>query len=180
MSVTAGESTPKIKLLSAWFCPYAQRAWIALEEKCSGNFTVVESMNKKSHTPYVVEKTSLLFQKNPKACVPVILDGRGDDAEDVVVYESLICVEYVDEAMGNDNDDGPRLLPGPPSQRAHARMWAVKYVRLFTICCVYRTRKARKRLLKIFSAVCVHLVNTASSLRQGRGKAANLSQRILL
>ncbi|KAL7529615.1 hypothetical protein ACHAXR_003052 [Thalassiosira sp. AJA248-18] len=66
------------------------------------------------------EKTPLLREKNPKAQVPVILDTRG--SSEVVVYESLICVEYVDEAMGN----GPTLLPGLPSQRAHARMWAAK------------------------------------------------------
>ena len=34
-----------IELLSAWFCPYAQRAWIALNEKLGvGNFQTTEAM----------------------------------------------------------------------------------------------------------------------------------------
>mmetsp|Transcript_35854 Transcript_35854/g.65778 ORF Transcript_35854/g.65778 Transcript_35854/m.65778 type:complete len:248 (+) Transcript_35854:328-1071(+) len=119
MSAASSSETPKIELLSAWFCPYAQRAWIALEEKCTtGTFTVTESM--KRQPPKSFEKTPFLLEKNPKAMVPVIIDRRGD--AEVVVCESLICVEYVDEAM--DILSGLMLLPGPPSQRANARMWA--------------------------------------------------------
>mmetsp|Transcript_39168 Transcript_39168/g.82380 ORF Transcript_39168/g.82380 Transcript_39168/m.82380 type:complete len:283 (-) Transcript_39168:380-1228(-) len=135
---------PQIELLSAWFCPYAQRAWIALEEKkCAGledssieqfQFTVTEATTRSDTT---FTKSALLLEKNPKALVPVILDRRFD--EEVVVCESLICVEYVDEALGNDEPTGiingskrnqqqpsSKLLPGPPSQRAHARMWVDK------------------------------------------------------
>lgn len=111
---------PQIELLSAWFCPYAQRAWIALEEKCPGKFTVTESMT--IDTPSKrFEKTALLLEKNAKGQVPVIIDRRGDNGDKgAVVYESLVCVEYVDEAV----EDGTKLLPGPPSQRARARMMA--------------------------------------------------------
>lgn len=107
----------KIELLSAWFCPYAQRTWIALEAKCSGKFTVTESI--KIIPPKCFEKTDHLLEKNAKGLVPVIIDKRGD--EEVVVCESIVCVEYVDEAIG-----APILLTGSPSQRAHARMWADK------------------------------------------------------
>lgn len=119
MSAGSSETPKKIELLSAWFCPYAQRAWIAMEEKCPGEFSLTESM--KIVPPTFFEKTKLLMEKNPKAQVPVIIDKRGDTEE--VVYESLVCVEFVDEAMG---DGKPMLLPGPPSQRAHARIWANK------------------------------------------------------
>ena len=42
--MSAGGEAPKIELLSGWFCPYAQRAWIALEEKCAGDFAVTEAL----------------------------------------------------------------------------------------------------------------------------------------
>jgi glutathione S-transferase len=65
-----------------------------------------------------LEKIQLLLKKNPKGLVPVLIDRRGE--EEVVVYESLICVEYVDECF----EYGPKLLPGSASQRANARMWS--------------------------------------------------------
>ncbi|KAL9185472.1 hypothetical protein ACHAXT_003249 [Thalassiosira profunda] len=116
----SGGVAPDVELLSGWFCPYAQRAWIAMEEKCPGTFTVTNAMEVKP--PRSFEKAPLLVEKNPKALVPVLIDRRGGE-EEVVVCESLICVEYVDEAFG---DGKATLLPGPPSQRAHARMWADK------------------------------------------------------
>lgn len=120
MSAVNGISEgPNVELLSAWFCPYAQRAWIALEEKCEGAFAVTEAMKRKP--PATFEKKSMLLEKNPGGQVPVVVDRRGDG--EVIVCESLICVEYIDEAMG---DGKPTLLPGPPSRRALARMWADK------------------------------------------------------
>ena len=68
--------------------------------------------------PICLEKIQLLLKKNPKGLVPVLIDRRGE--EEVVVYESLIVVEYVDEVFGTDQ----KLLPGSASQRANARMWS--------------------------------------------------------
>lgn len=67
-------------------------------------------------------KSAILLVNNPTGLVPVVIDRREAQEGEVVVYESLICVEFVDEAMG----DKPTLLPGSPSQRALARMWANK------------------------------------------------------
>lgn len=114
-----GNEAPKIELLSAWFCPYAQRAWIALEEKCAEageGFVVTESMEQRK--PNIMAKTALLLEKNPRGKVPTIIDRRGGD--EAVVVESLICVEWVDESVGGPN----QLLPGSPAQRADARTWA--------------------------------------------------------
>ncbi|KAL7553549.1 hypothetical protein ACHAWF_016829 [Thalassiosira exigua] len=129
------EAVPDAELLTAWFCPYAQRVRIALEEKCPGKFVATEALRS---TPGGFEKDARLFEKNPRGAVPVILDRRGVGGEngeegegegngegegEAIVYESLICVEYVDEAFG---DGTASLLPGPPAKRARARMWADK------------------------------------------------------
>mmetsp|Transcript_14467 Transcript_14467/g.32260 ORF Transcript_14467/g.32260 Transcript_14467/m.32260 type:complete len:378 (+) Transcript_14467:153-1286(+) len=128
-----------VELLSAWFCPYAQRAWIALNEKAGiGNFRVTEAMETVGPDEHY-EKIPKLLESNPNGLVPVIIDRRGarnnvdnegDSSQDneniaptIIVYESLVCVEYADEALGSTPGT---LLPGPPGQRAEARMWADK------------------------------------------------------
>lgn len=125
-----------IELLSAWFCPYAQRAWIALNEKLGvGNFQITEAMKTMEPDDHY-EKIPLLLECNPNGLVPVIIDRRrrqqqggetksadDDGTNPDVIYESLICVEFADEAL---RGEGPTLLPGNAAQRAHARMWADK------------------------------------------------------
>ena len=122
-----------IELLSAWFCPYAQRAWIALNEKLGvGNFQITEAMKTMEPDDHY-EKIPLLLECNPNGLVPVIIDRRqqqqGEETKSdyntkpAIIYESLICVEYADEALGEGQ---PALLPGKAAQRAHARMWADK------------------------------------------------------
>lgn len=93
---------------------------MALAEKVPGKFTLTESMNIKP--PKSLEKSSLLLKKNPKGLVPVLIDRRGP--EEVVVCESLIVVEYIDEAAVGGDKDAPMLIPGTAAQRANARMWA--------------------------------------------------------
>ena len=122
--VPGTNSGADVELLSAYFCPYAQRAWIALNEKLGmGNFKITEAMKTVEPDDHY-EKIPLLLDCNPNGLVPVLIDRRrrGASAADII-YESLICVEYADEAFGGD---GPSLLPGNPAQRAHARMWADK------------------------------------------------------
>ena len=90
---------------NAWFCPYAQRAWIALLEK-GVQFEYVEQ------DPY--NKTPEWLAINPRGLVPVIVhNGKS-------VYESPVCIEYVDEAWKTDR----QLLPGDPYERAVARIWS--------------------------------------------------------
>ena len=133
---STNDSKQNIELLSAWFCPYAQRAWIALNEKLGvGNFQITEAMKTMEPDDHY-EKIPLLLECNPNGLVPVIIDRRqqqqqGDETKSddntkpatCIIYESLICVEYADEALGEGR---PTLLPGNAAQRAHARMWADK------------------------------------------------------
>lgn len=95
----------KPKLYNGWFCPFAQRAWIALLEK-GVDFELLEV------NPY--NKTPEWLAINPKGFVPTIVhNGRS-------VYESPICIEYVDEAWTTDR----QLLPTDPYERARARIWS--------------------------------------------------------
>lgn len=92
------------KLYSAWFCPFAQRAWIALLAKGT-EFEYIEQ------DPY--NKTEEWLAINPRGMVPVIVHGNKS------IYESPVCIEYVDDAWPGE----PTLLPTDPYDRAHARIW---------------------------------------------------------
>ena len=109
---------PSVRFLKAWFCPYAQRAWISLLEK-NVPFEAVEAMSPKADGSFGYDKIELLLQSNPAGTVPVILtqDSKGKPA---VVRESLICIEFVDEAFGEPY----QLLPKDPVQRVQARLAA--------------------------------------------------------
>lgn len=90
-------------LYNAWFCPFAQRAWIALLEK-KVQFTYVEQ------DPY--NKSPEWLAVNPRGLVPAIVhNGKA-------VYESAVCIEYVDEAWQTDK----HLLPSDPYERAKVRI----------------------------------------------------------
>ena len=116
-------STPTT-LYASWFCPYAQRIWIALEEKrvayCYVEINPYETAADGGDT-----KTSLSLDEkrrrypkwiecSPRGLVPALDDGG------VGVADSMVCLEYLEEVYS----DQP-LLPGPPSGRARLRFWAV-------------------------------------------------------
>ena len=101
MASTSSSNLPKF--YNAWFCPFAQRAWIALLEK-KVEFQYVEQ------DPY--NKTPEWLAINPRGLVPVIVH-KGKS-----VYESMVCIEYVDEEWST----GSNLLPSDPYQRARARI----------------------------------------------------------
>ena len=116
----------KFELLSAWFCPYAQRAWMAMEVKCKGQYHVTEAIKITSpdgaYAKDSLNRITLLKESNPAGLVPVIIDRRHDKR--VSICESLICIEFIDEVFDDDNNESTKLLPGDPTQRADARMWS--------------------------------------------------------
>ncbi|KJA28856.1 hypothetical protein HYPSUDRAFT_61695 [Hypholoma sublateritium FD-334 SS-4] len=89
---------------AGWFCPYVQRAWIALEEK--GIPYQYKEVN-----PYKKEAHFLAI--NPKGLVPALEYGGH------ALYESLIICEFFEDAFPAHT---PHLLPTDPVQRARARM----------------------------------------------------------
>ncbi|KAI0629001.1 glutathione-S-transferase [Trametes polyzona] len=90
---------------SGWFCPFVQRAWIALEER--GIPYQYKEVN-----PYKKEKHFLDI--NPKGLVPAI-EYKGK-----ALYESLIICEFFEDAFPEHT---PHLLPADPFERARVRLW---------------------------------------------------------
>lgn len=121
---------PALTLYSSWFCPFAQRTWIACEE--SGAKYLWREIN-----PYEVDpaqaggytKLSLSLEEkrrlypdfvdaSPRGLVPAIAhpsDGRGGRT---VVWESLPAAEYVNAVFGDGS-----LVPGDPWERAMTQIW---------------------------------------------------------
>jgi glutathione S-transferase len=96
-----------LEVYSAWYCPFAARAWIAAEEVLgSESYKLVEV------DPYNKSHDNPLYAVNPRLLVPAL---RTEDGNGTVV-ESAICVDYID-----DKYDGG-LWPTDAYERARFRV----------------------------------------------------------
>lgn len=115
------------KLLTAWFCPYAQRAWIALNHH-KVPFERVEAMKLKIPEGKLLkdavayDKDAILLKHHPSGLVPTIVDR---EEAGPAIYDSLVCVEFADDLASSGQVQGSSpLLPTDPLLRARARIWA--------------------------------------------------------
>ena len=94
---------PKLELVTAEVCPFAQRSHMTLLEKnLEFQLREVDLENKPSWFEII----------SPYSKVPVLCHGN------IQVYESTIINEYLEESFPER-----RLLPDDPSKRANARIW---------------------------------------------------------
>ncbi|XP_057751620.1 probable glutathione S-transferase parA [Arachis stenosperma] len=97
----------EVVLLDFWPSPFGMRVRIALAEK---------GIDYEGREEDLSNKSPLLLKMNPvNKQIPVLIHkGRP-------ISESLIIVQYIDEAWSNNKSP---LLPSDPYQRANARFWA--------------------------------------------------------
>eukprot|EP00924_Labyrinthula_sp_SR-Ha-C_P016724 maker-scaffold_6-snap-gene-13.0-mRNA-1 protein AED:0.00 eAED:0.00 QI:213/1/1/1/1/1/2/1365/245 len=90
------------RFLSAWFCPYAQRAWIALEHLQIPH-TYVEALHLQEDETY--KKDVELLKYNKKGLVPTLVDKETYES----ITDSLNCVNAL-STLSNSNLSSPSLL----------------------------------------------------------------------
>ncbi|MCB1772590.1 MAG: glutathione S-transferase N-terminal domain-containing protein [Gammaproteobacteria bacterium] len=118
-----------MKFYCAWYCPFAQRAWMTLLHKALP-FDYIEV------DPYRESSWWLRISRG-RALVPVIVQpdtaGRGE----TTVIDSTRIVEYLDELAPGS----PPLLPGDANARAELRFW-LDHVNERIVPYMYRFLKA--------------------------------------
>jgi glutathione S-transferase len=137
MSTATTVLPQKFRYLSAWFCPFAHRATLALEHHSTRvEYEWVEALGweKRSNKDNVTGtdhewwyhyKSPELIRACPGGLVPTlipIIDGRPDESK--AVYESIVTIEYIDAVSGATGKD--RLISEDPFLAARARVWADK------------------------------------------------------
>lgn len=129
-------SKPAFRYLSAWFCPFAHRATLALEfhaesiayewvEALGWNLQQdKDNVTQTDHEWYYHWKADELKRVNPSELVPTLIpvvDGKA--VEEKAMWESLICIDYIDAVA---NHPHKKLVPQDPYDAAKCRLWADK------------------------------------------------------
>lgn len=132
-TIRARSASPsKVNFYCSWFCPFAQRAWIALEEKgVDYRYVEINPYEVDAAKPGGYTKLQLpMAEKRAQNLGFVLASPRGlvpalDVAGGERLCESLPLVEFVDERFG-----GPDLLPRGELHayaRGQCRRWASEF-----------------------------------------------------
>ena len=99
-----------MKLYNAWYCPFAQRVWMAVAHK-NIDFDLIEV------DPY--DSTDWWREVSRGAeLVPVMVQPNGDGS-DTTIVESNRILEYLDDYY----PDTPPLFSQNPNERAEQKYW---------------------------------------------------------
>jgi glutathione S-transferase len=98
-----------MKLYTAWYCPFAQRAWMTLVHK-NINFDYIEV------DPYDKTESWLAISRGA-AMVPVVIQTNEDGTETTIV-ESNRVVEYLEDLQPQ-----PPVFSSQPNQKAEQKYW---------------------------------------------------------
>jgi glutathione S-transferase len=124
----ADEQAPLFTLYTSWFCPFAQRAWIAAEESGAPyqwveiNPYEVDPVNEGGYTKKSLplhKKSELhpgFVEASPRGLVPAIQHNKNHDE---TVWESMPVSEYIDAAFGAGT-----LAGATPLERARIQIWS--------------------------------------------------------
>jgi len=144
--VTATSAQAPLKYYSAWFCPFAHRATLALEHHAGAvPYVWEEALGWEQRAPSGEENFSAgertdwwyhwkspgLLKANPLGMVPTLLD----EASGKSVHESLVCIEFIDELAAQRGSVAPPLLPPCPFDRARSRVAADRAAK--SVCSSY-------------------------------------------
>jgi glutathione S-transferase len=164
------QSLQNTTLYCAWFCPFAQRAWIALNEK-QVKYDYVECVlyegSASTKVSLTVDAKRLLnpafVKASPRGLVPALYDPN----REALIHESLVCMYYADEAYPTakqppagvvDPSFTGNLMPADPAAKAHIRT-AIGYfddkVRPFFYAMLMRQDDAG-RAAAMVRAPCTH------------------------
>ena len=139
-----GKENPKFRYLSAWFCPFAHRATLALEHHSARiDYQWIEALGWEQRPDennvtgtgkewWYHWKADELKRVNPSALVPTLIPvvHQNDDNvlypdESKAVYESLVTIDYIDQVSGATGTDC--LVPqNDPYEMARCRIWTDK------------------------------------------------------
>ncbi|MGB5451133.1 MAG: glutathione S-transferase family protein [Sedimenticolaceae bacterium] len=120
-----------LKFYSAWYCPFAQRAWMALLHK-EIPFEYIEV------DPYRKSRWWLEISRN-RAKVPVIVAPAGNATGSTTVIDSTRIVEYLEDLEPHVN----RLFPCDPNEKAEHRFW-VDHINERVVPYLYRYLEAEQ------------------------------------
>lgn len=137
-STSAADSKAnKVVLYCSWFCPFAQRAWIAVEElgvpyeyaECNPyEIDPKEAGGYTKRSLSLADKKALMpdfLKTSPRGLVPAIRNVDGGEC----IRESSVVVEYLDEVYGNR-----QLYTSAPEGQA--------LIRIYVDHCTSRIQKA--------------------------------------
>jgi glutathione S-transferase len=151
-----------IKFYSAWFCPYAQRAWFALEHH-NIPYEFIPSLDVVDGK---VEKNPRLLELNPKGQVPTLevspetIEGKVGVKKDklqyvgdsIVVTESLDNMEFLNSIVDKREDgSGTRDLLPDSTLISDATEFDKRICSIFYKVLTGPTREAQKEAFVLFA-----------------------------